>query len=1184
MMKAKLLILIFLTVFTCIVSKAQVILNEISNKNSGQILDEDNELQDWIEIYNPSVSACDLGNYYLSDDAGNPEKWKFPKYSMHSGNYLVVFASGKNRIVAPEDNHWESPILADQTFDYIVPTASTPANWNMPDFAASGWKQGKAGFGYGVNNVSSVVPNGTMAIYVRKSFVLPSGFSYRDIALQLDFDDGVVAYLNGVEISRKNIVGSTTWNSPANAPHESVMKTGGKPELMVLDTAKVRSLLVTGKNVLAVEVHNYIANSNDLNLIPFLSFLISNSLSVFSKTPSSLITTPVINLHTDFKISSKGEEIFLFNKNTNSTESVWVKNLSAGWSLGRIADGSNTWGVFIQPTPAKANTTKSYSTEREQEPVFSVPEGFYPGKQSVSLTTSSETAEIRYTLNGAEPVASSKLYSGVPVSVSVTGVLRAACFGKTGKLPGRSVANTYFINNTKHSIPVLSVITDSLNLYGSNGIFDNWQQEWDKPCYVEYFDANHQKQFEQFSGIQVDGGAGGSREKPQHSFRLEFDNGTYGSNVVDYALIPDRPDRKTYKSVYLRNGSNQWLTFQFKDAMECKMMANHTQNYYSACTPTVVYINGSYFGVYEMREKTNDEFFKENYNASIDTSFNLLSLSYYYNSILRALNGSVNVFYTDYNNFLKLNHTTSDYLKKADQILDLDYYTDYIVAQSWIADKDWPFNNIKIVKGDFSRNRWRFILQDLEWSLNPNGWTDSGFDHIAYMLSYDQNMPYIRFWLELIKDPVYKKRFINRFADIMNSSYLPENTTSIAQSTYDASFSEMRGEYVLWGGGTSQATAQMTQYTNNLSVFKSELTNRSTTVRSSLIKNFGLQGQYSLELQVQPENTGMIQVNSLSPEVFPWTGVYFAGVPIRLEAKGTGNYIFDGWVANNLINDVKNPILETDAKVNGYQFIAKFKLKTPQDAITISEINYSSVPEFPAGDWVELYNYGETSKDLSGWYLTNSDHGHKWVIPGSVVLKPNERLVLASNIISFRSVYPNVANVVGSFGFGLASPADSVLIFNNSGRLIAGVKYSAQLPWPTGAFDKGMTLELKDPNLNLSNPSNWFEGCVGGSPGTAYTKCLLSGMSTTAEGHLASLYPNPATDEIHILLPLGMNLKQISCRIFDTIGKEVKAGISQEEMQNSLRLSVSNLSGGIYIVQLSGGNFQQNLKFIKRQE
>jgi hypothetical protein len=1178
---AKLFIVFLLSAFICDISEAQIVLNELSNRNSGQIADEDNSPEDWIELYNPSGSAVNLAGYYLSDDSLNLEKWAFPSYQMPSKDHLIVFASGKDRTVPPENFHWESPVLPGNTFDYTVPTASTSVSWMKPAFTPTGWSQGKGGFGFGDNDDATIVPTSAMAVYIRKSFLIPVGFRYTNMALHVDYDDGFIVYLNGIEIARKSIIGTPTWNSAAATTHEASMYSGGKPETIWIDTTFVKSLLITGKNIFAVEVHNYISTSTDLTLIPFFSFKINDSYLFFERTPTSIIPSGSENLHTNFKIDSKGEKIFLFNKKENAHESVWVKDLSAGWSVGRKSDGANSWGIFAQPTPSAANTTKASSSEREPDPVFSVSEGYFTSKQSISLTTTSLTAEIRYTTDGSEPISTSNLYTGVPLTITVTGIIRATCFSKGDKLPGRSVANTYFVNNTGHSIPVLSVITNNTNLYGGSGIFDNWQQEWERPCYVEYFDANKKKQFEQFSGIQIDGGAGGSRSNAQHSFRLEFDNSLYGEGNVHYPLIPDRPDRKNYKSIYLRNGSNQWQIFQFKDAMECKMMSYNTNNYYSNCTPVVVYINGSYFGVYEMREKLNDEYFQENYKATIDSTFQLLSLSWYYQSILRALNGSVSSFTTDYTNFLNLNQAETNYLQKADQILDLDYYTDYIIAQSWIADSDWPYNNIKIVKSDFTKNRWRFILQDLEWSLNPNGWTNSYTDHISFMLNYNPNVPYLRFWKELIKNQTYKKRFINRFADIMNTSYLPQNTIAIAQSVYNASYSEMRGEYARWSG-ESQAATKMSQYVNNLAIFKSELTNRSTVVRDNIVSNFSLTGKYTVELQVQPENAGLIQVNTISPEVYPWTGIYFASVPIRMEAKGLGNYVFDGWVPNGFIKDVNNPVIEADVKISGYKFIAKFRKQAPEQAITISEINYNSGTEFPAGDWIELFNYGETAIDLTGWYLTDIRAEHVWSIPGSSTILPNARLVLASSSSKFSFVYPTVRNVLGSFEFGLGSPTDSVQLFDNKNRLIAGVKYSSLAPWPTEAYDKGKTLELKDQNVGLNFAANWFAGCIGGSPGSAYSKCIPTGSSVSPEISSARLYPNPANDQINIVLPTIWSDQRITCSIFDLMGKEVKIAAVPEVSQNGLQLSIANLSDGIYIIHLSAGNYHENLKFIKR--
>ena len=1180
MTNSKLILAFLFSLLFCNLSEAQVLINEISNKNSGQIPDEDNEMEDWIELYNPAASSVNLSGYYLSDDSLNLEKWAFPAYLMPSKKHLVVFASSKNRRKPPGNYHWESAVLPSHTFDYLVPVSTTPTNWMQPGFIATGWKQGKAGFGYGDSDDATVVPTSAMAVYARKTFTVPESFHYLDIILQVDYDDGFVAYLNGVEIARKQINGTPTWNSPALSPGEAVMFLGNKPPKMEMDTALVRSLLVSGTNVFAIEVHNYISTSSDLSLIPYLSFMVDDSYTYFDKTPAGIIPTETINLHTNFKIDSEGEKVYLFNKKENKTETIWVKDLSAGWSLGRVTDGAASFGIFIEPTPALSNTTKAYSTVREPDPTFSLEAGYYPGTQAISLSTSSSTAQIRYTTNGSEPLVTSTLYNGTAISLSATTVVRATCFSKSDKLPSHSATNTYFIRNAGHTVPVFSVVTDNANLYGSTGIFDNWRLEWNKPCYVEYFDADKEKQFEQFSGIQIDGGAGGSRSNDQHSFRLEFDHNLYGEGDVDLELIPDRPERNDYKSVYLRNGSNQYLTFEFKDAMETKMMAFNNFNSYSACTPAVVYINGGYFGLYELREKLNDEFFEENYNATIDSSFHLLSLSYWYNSVLRALNGSVDEFTNDFNKFAALNTSATDYLQKADQILDLDYYTDYIIGQSWIANNDWPQNNIKIVKGDFSGHKWRFVLQDLEWALKPNHWTTSEFDHIEYMLHYNSGNMYIRFWQLLMNNSTYKRKFINRFADMMNTSFLPVNTNAITQSIYDASYPEMRAEFVRWGGGESQANNRMTQYANNLAIFKSELNNRTDNVRNDMIINFGLSGKYNLELQALPAGAGEVQINTITPQAYPWTGVYFAGVPVRMEARGTGNYVFDAWEPNVFIKDLKNPVIEADIKLSGYKFIAKFKLKAPEQAIAISEVNYVSGDQFQASDWVELHNYGSAALDLTGWYITDSDPSHKWVFPGTIVLPAGERLVLASNLVKFNAVYPLVKNVIGSFDFGLGTPTDQVNIYNSSNERMAGLEYSNAAPWPTGPYDKDMTLELKDPNLSLNNPANWFEGCVGGSPGVAYSSCT-TGIIASSENNKDVLYTNQATDQINIVLPSGFSGQKITCRILDMMGKQIKSITESYAEGSSIEIAVSDLLNGVYLVQLTCGNNHQTLKFVK---
>jgi hypothetical protein len=375
----------------------------------------------------------------------------------------------------------------------------------------------------------------------------------------------------------------------------------------------------------------------------------------------------------------------------------------------------------------------------------------------------------------------------------------------------------------------------------------------------------------------------------------------------------------------------------------------------------------------------------------------------------------------------------------------------------------------------------------------------------------------------------------------------------------------------------------MTQYQNNMVTFKSELTNRSNTVRSNIITNFNLTGKYNLELQVQPRNAGVIQINTISPEEYPWTGVYFAGIPIKMEAKGMGNYVFDGWEPNAVIKNTANPVIDADVKVSGYKFIAKFRLQRREETVTISEINYNSGEEFPAGDWVELYNYGELNADLTGWYLSDAENEHQWTIPGQVVLEPNQRLVLASNKSKFSSVYPGVSNVLGSFEFGLGSLSDNVRLFDSAGKLIAGIKYSNQSPWPAEAYNEGRTLELKNPDINLNLAANWFAGCTGGSPGVAYQSCGTTSSEGLPEIAAARIFPNPASNLINIVFPSSFTPGKINCQIYDLMGKEVKLEMIDSAFQSRIQLNISDLQNGIYIIQLSDGITRNSMKFIKRK-
>ncbi len=1180
--------------FFCSALSAQVVINEASNRNYSQISDEDEETKDWIELFNTSDDAVKLSGWSLSDNFALPDKWVFPTITIEPHSHLLIFASGKDRRdVVEEARKWETAVFPSDIFHYLVPGENTSQNWNELAYNAQTWPTGKAGFGYGDNDDLTQVPNGTMAIYIRKIFSISDTNAISQAVCHIDYDDGFVAYLNGIEIARSSIDGTPEWNSTSSTQHEAVMYNGGLPEAFILDMNIIRSAWKEGENVFAIEVHNVNTTSSDLSLVPYLSFATKGDEAYFSPAPAWLSVSLERNLHTNFKISSEGETIYLYNPGNTLIDSLTVSRNTIDYSVGRSTDGADELAVFTVATPGESNNSSTpYTNGYEQTPVFSIDAGFYDSAIDVEISDSSMNCEVRYTNDGSIPTSTSTKYNGSPIALNSTTTLRARCFSITDKLPGDTRTATYFINED-FTVPVLSVTTNNENLYGETGIFTNWGESWNKPCYVEYFDTEKRLAFRQAAGMQIDGGAGGSRSQPQHSFRIEPDHGTLGDGMLDYKLQPDRPNRDKYASFYVRNGSNQYLILPYKDAAEVKGMGKGTFNYYSAYRPIVAFINGEYFGVYELREKINADYLENNYLMDTD-SLDLIGVSYFKGQTLQAIEGSIDQFLTDWNYFRELSPSGGDYLTEVDKFLDIANYTDYIIGQSWIANNDWPYNNIKAWRCESTNWRWQFALIDLEWSLKPHEWTTSTFNHIHYMEGFGTNSPYTGFWYNLMRNNEYKYYFINRYADLMNTNYSYKELNAIENEMYEEILPEMRGEYERWG--SSNIDGQLTDFTSNHTIFNSELEVRSDYVRNHILNQYDLDRVIDIELDVVPKGSGKIKISTITPAYYPWKGVYFSDIPIRFEAIPNPGYSFSGWNTNEYISDSGIESFTSVISDQENVFTANFVLAGSQfEGITISEINYKDGSNFNTTDWFEIYNATDTLIKLDGWYFSDNDAYHRFEFPSSLVIPSGERLVVTKNLNNFKGNYPGISNVTGEFTFGLGSPADEINIYNQHNELVVSASYSDIFPWPLSDDLSGRTLELLDPERALDIAANWFAGCIGGSPGKAYEYCpdeyipeSVIDIPLTAQKDILNVkaYPMPVKGEhINISFYSSDEINEVTLEVYDVLGNKLSSYSAPiiYEGQQVIALDVSNLRGNqLYFVTVSTEKAKEVVKILKQ--
>ncbi|MBI4601424.1 MAG: lamin tail domain-containing protein [Planctomycetes bacterium] len=442
---------------TCLLPGAaaaqDVVINEAMSSNGATILDEDGDSPDWIELHNAGPSGVQLEGYGLSDDAA-PLKWVFPSIVLPAGGHRIVFCSGKDRSAVPA--HWETVIAQGDTWRYIVPTSEPSAAWRAPGFNDAAWSPGATGIGYGDGDDRTQVPAGTVSVYARKVFQVEDPAKVRRVFLDMDFDDGFVAYLNGVEVARENILDRgrpPAFSEVAATFTEPRLVTGG--ELFHYRDDSFPSLLRAGENVLAIQVHNSGSGSSDLSLIPFLTLGLDEA-PENARGPAEILESALPALHASFKLSSDGETITLASPSGAILDSVEMGLLPPDVSIGRFPDGTGGFSFHAPATPGAPNLSAGYASIGGTA-TFSHAGGFHPGPIVLTLSKEDPAGAIFVSTDGSVPTEASTRYAA-PIRIDATAVARARVLG-AGLYPGRTQTHTFVIGRTS-TLPVVSISTD----------------------------------------------------------------------------------------------------------------------------------------------------------------------------------------------------------------------------------------------------------------------------------------------------------------------------------------------------------------------------------------------------------------------------------------------------------------------------------------------------------------------------------------------------------------------------------------------------------------------------------------------------------------------------------------------------------------------------------------------------
>lgn len=1095
---------------------SQLIINEVQTSNVGTLADEDGEYEDWIELFNKGNAAVNLQQYGLSDDESDKFKWRFPSASIEPKGYMLVFASGKNR--KPVVNHWETAVFAQDEWSYFTGTQNPPQNWNQPGFNASTWLKGPGGIGYGDNDDRTIIQP-VISVFMRCEFSVADTREISSALLSMDYDDGFVAYLNGIEIARANMLGvPPRYDENSITDHEATMYWGGSPEHFAIDSTKIKSVLVNGTNILAVEIHNTNATSSDLTAIPFLSFGIRNATSYFRTVPSWFPIIVSNNLHANFKLKHSGEAVLLTAPSGTIIDKFDIPYSDLDHSFSRIPDGAASWCVTRFVTPLLSNNSALCYQGYTGSPSMSLAPGFYTTAQNVSLKSSGPGNEIRYTIDGSTPTIDDPLYS-VPITINSTTVLKARCFGPTGYLPGKVATSTYVIDNLNYKFPMVSISMEPSDLWdyytgiyvtGPNAQAElpyygaNYWQPWEKNCHIEYFSPMGPKQFSFDAGIDIHGGW--TRTLPQKSFNIKT-HSYYDSSEFKYKLFGDKPITE-FKSIVLRNAGNDWMTTHMRDAFMQGIMKNTFVDFSAYC-PSVVYLNGQYWGIYNIRERTNTDFVEENHGIPAD------SIDAIENDGI-VTKGSNQAFWQMVNYITANDISIDQNYKVASSMLNIPNYADYFIAETYYVNNDWIgqwTNNIKLWRQQKPGSKWNYVLWDTDFGLGQTSNYDE--NKLADVLYPLVKTPHADIFRKLLENKDFKRYFVNRYADLINTVYIPEIMNYRLQKMQDSIANEIPRAWKRWFG-----VSDSQQWLNNLNSMKTFISLRPEYARDYINSTLNLQGKVQLKLSAVPAGSGEIKINTIIPGPLPWTGTYFNGNPVSITAIAKAGYKFLYWSTNSyIVADTNRNITFNPDHFD--TFTAVFSGTSQTATATISEINYHSDSTRNAGDWIEVYNYGSTALDISDWRITGTHFYNNYVFPTGTILAGYGHIVVAEDTSLFKTQHPQIL-CFGPLGFGLSNKKETISLLDMHADAVVSLTYYDSVPWLETADGNGRTLELRSGSTNPADPQNWFAGCIGGSPGESYKPC--DDQLVFSEINYNSAAFSDAGDWVELFNPSGKDL------------------------------------------------------------
>ena len=580
--------------------------------------------------------------------------------------------------------------------------------------------------------------------------------------------------------------------------------------------------------------------------------------------------------HISFKLNKQKGLVALFDSNAILVDCLKYKHQKRDYSLGRVSLHNKELAVYSTPSPKDLNKNGLILIADTVNVQTSVASGVYSKSIEIKLSANFP-GSIYYTLDGSEPTLDSYKFSG-SVTIDSSVVLRARVI-KEGYYPSKISSNTYLINE-KFSIPILSIVTNPDFLWDEKrGIYTNYEKrKWEVPATIEYFDTTknlqHNLAFSKSVDIRIAGKT--SRRQPKKSFVFKS-NDKDGKTTIDYKVFDDKPI-ENFESLWVRsdatsgrNVPEMWVGERFKNELlyqvNKQMDASVDMQSYE---PVGLFLNGKYWGLYNLMERKGQNFIKNNHN---EDDVHILT-----GESVNIVRGSS----VDYEKLLGLvfgnNINDSAVYNKVCDMMDIASYIDYWVFETYCGAHDISVN-IRFWKPKRENTKWRWI------SYDQDSWSDYDDESLDYYLSNGK----VSLLERLMRNETFQHQFINRVCDFLNTGFKAENVIEKVKSITTRIHDEDLKDRARWQDTMlyvpqNQRVDSLIEYAKKRPIF----------LRENMISFFEIDGKVQKISINSDEQRGSVKINQIIANG-NWEGDYLGGIPLKITAIPNDDYEFVRW-------------------------------------------------------------------------------------------------------------------------------------------------------------------------------------------------------------------------------------------------------------------------------------------------